>query len=864
MPKRLLPWMALCACSPLLAAPTVPEARLQQLAADPYWIALGHYERGKLGGWRSYVDDERFFLADNGESHPDAELAATLKALYASPSLGDKHAQCVYPARTRWLRQQLQLDDLPQPQCGEYDNWYRDINPHSAVLVFPAAYLNSPSSMFGHTLLRIDQADVTSNNTALLSYALNFGAYIEGMDNSILYAWKGLMGGYPGLFALVPYREKLAEYSRLENRDLWEYKLNLTPEETGRMVEHVWELKQVRFDYYFFDENCSFRLLELMEIARPGIELTEQFPLTAIPTDTVRAVKNAGLIERIDYRPSREKELLARAEPLDHAERDWAKRLADDDSLLDAPDFKALPMPRQALIQDAAFRLVRYRATGQARDSGIASRSYNLLRAINRNPPPDLQVERPGQPEDGHESRTWQFGVGSRDDRAFAEYGLRMAYHDLADNAYGFPLGAQIEIGQLKLRQYEGNRWQLQNLDLVTIRSLTPRNQLLKPLSWQVAGGLERVPGEDGDENLVSHLNGGAGGSWMFGDDLLLYAMGTARIENNRDFAAAIAPAVGFDSGLLWRNPLGNLTPGGQGRLLPQRRSAPQPGLRPAGGAGPRPRPAPERRTRVQPCRQADQRGQAGAALVLLLSQPPAHLHQGEAEQVEALPGRRLRRQGIARSQADAPDRVHRAGLDQHPVGGAQKVFLQRSVLAELAEVAFDHDSHPLGVPACLVEAGDFAAEGLRLAWAARRQDALEQPGVVEQACLGRHHVMLGAGVAHPVELERSLVPLAETALADLVIRRRTMSPEIQVLEAFAGRAALAQPLDVHYLAHRHSSLEPVKRRQGYPEVVFRRVSAPSPGRNAPGTCAAGRRRWGCACPGAKRRTAGVPPRKGS
>ncbi len=312
MPKRLLPWMALCACSPLLAAPTVPEARLQQLAADPYWIALGHYERGKLGGWRSYVDDERFFLADNGESHPDAELAATLKALYASPSLGDKHAQCVYPARTRWLRQQLQLDDLPQPQCGEYDNWYRDINPHSAVLVFPAAYLNSPSSMFGHTLLRIDQADVTSNNTALLSYALNFGAYIEGMDNSILYAWKGLMGGYPGLFALVPYREKLAEYSRLENRDLWEYKLNLTPEETGRMVEHVWELKQVRFDYYFFDENCSFRLLELMEIARPGIELTEQFPLTAIPTDTVRAVKNAGLIERIDYRPSREKELLAR------------------------------------------------------------------------------------------------------------------------------------------------------------------------------------------------------------------------------------------------------------------------------------------------------------------------------------------------------------------------------------------------------------------------------------------------------------------------------------------------------------------------------------------------------------------------
>ncbi|MFV3306594.1 DUF4105 domain-containing protein [Pseudomonas sp. NY15181] len=563
MPKRLLPWMALCACTPLFAAPQIAPERLQALASAPYWLALGHYEHAKLGGWRSFVDDPKFFLAADGEQHPDAELAATVKALYAPAELGDKHAQCVYPARTRWLRQQLQLDDLPPVACQEYKTWYSDINPHSAVLVFPAAYLNSPSSMFGHTLLRIDQADVDSDNTALLSYALNFGAYIEGMDNSILYAWKGLMGGYPGLFALVPYREKLSEYSRLENRDLWEYRLNLTPEETGRMVEHVWELKQVRFKYYFFDENCSFRLLELLEIARPGTELTDQFPLTAIPTDTVRAVKNAGMIDRIDYRPSRERELLARGAPLSHDEKVLARQLADDDRLLDSPEFKALPADRQALVQDTAFRLVRYRATGQERDAATASRSYNLLKAINQNPPPALAVERPGQPEDGHESRTWQLGAGSRDGEAFAQYGLRMAYHDLADNQYGFPLGAQIELGQLKLRQYEGNRWQLQQLDLVTIRSMTPRNELLQPLSWQVSGGWERVLGKHSDDDhdtLVGHLNGGAGGSWKLSDELQAYALGTARIENNQDFAATIAPALGFDTGLLWSNPLGNLT----------------------------------------------------------------------------------------------------------------------------------------------------------------------------------------------------------------------------------------------------------------------------------------------------------------
>ncbi|MFL1389366.1 DUF4105 domain-containing protein [Pseudomonas tritici] len=559
MLKRLA-CLALFACAPLHAAPHLDDQRLQQLANDPFWLSLGHYEAGKISGWRSYVSEKKFFLAPDGAHHPDAELKATVDALYAPASLGEKHVQCVYPARTRWLKDQLQLTDLPAVDCKEFKQWFKDVAPHSAVMIFPAAYLNSPSSMFGHTLLRIDQADVQSNNTALLSYAINFGAYIEGSDNSILYAWKGLMGGYPGLFALVPYQEKLSEYRSLENRDLWEYRLNLTQVETERMVEHVWELKQIQFDYFFFDENCSYRLLELLQVARPGLRLTEQFPLTAIPTDTVKAVKEAGLVEKIDYRPSRERELLERAKPLDSDEQQWVLKVSDDQKQLQDPAFKAIAKDRQALIIDAAYRLGRYRANGLERDTARSQRSFELLRAINQNPAPDLKIVPPGLPENGHESRTWQAGIGTRGDKAFGEYGLRMAYHDLNDNAEGFPLGAQIEILQMKLRQYEGNHWQLQQLDLATIRSLTPRNALLQPWSWQVTGGLERVPGKHDDETLVAHVNGGAGGTWQLRDDMLGFALGTVRVEHNNDFNEAISPAAGFNTGVLWRNPLGNLS----------------------------------------------------------------------------------------------------------------------------------------------------------------------------------------------------------------------------------------------------------------------------------------------------------------
>ena len=559
MLKRLA-YLALCACAPLYAAPNIDNQRVQQLANDPFWISLGHYEARKLGGWRSYVSDDKFFLAPDGAQHPDAELRTTVQALYAPANLGDKHPQCVYPARTRWLKAQLNLNDMPKVECAEFTQWFTDVAPHSTVMIFPAAYLNSPSSMFGHTLLRIDQADVQSNKTSLLSYAINFGAYIEGSDNSILYAWKGLAGGYPGLFALVPYQEKLSEYRSLENRDLWEYRLNLTPEETQRMVEHVWELKQIQFNYFFFDENCSYRLLELLQVARPGLQLTTQFPLTAIPTDTVKAVKEAGLVESIEYRPSRERELLDRAKVLDPEEQQWVLQVSADQTQLQKPAFKALPKERQALIIDAAYRLERYRANGLERDTGRSQRSFELLRAINQNPAPTLQIDTPELPENGHESRTWQLGAGSRDDKAFAEYGLRMAYHDLNDNAPGFPLGAQIEILQLKLRQYEGNKWQVQQLDLANIRSLTPRNALLKPWSWQVGGGLERVLGKHGNERLVTHVNGGAGGTWQLGDNLLGFALGTVRVEHNNDFAAFVSPAAGYNTGVLWRNPVGNLS----------------------------------------------------------------------------------------------------------------------------------------------------------------------------------------------------------------------------------------------------------------------------------------------------------------
>ena len=59
------------------------QARLHDLAADPVWLNLLHYKRQPVTGhWRSLADDPAFFNAANGNTDPQAELAATLAAFF--------------------------------------------------------------------------------------------------------------------------------------------------------------------------------------------------------------------------------------------------------------------------------------------------------------------------------------------------------------------------------------------------------------------------------------------------------------------------------------------------------------------------------------------------------------------------------------------------------------------------------------------------------------------------------------------------------------------------------------------------------------------------------------------------------------
>ena len=121
-----------------------------------------------------------------------------------------------------------------------------------------------------------------------MNFAVNYAALVDlENENSIKYVFMGIFGGYIGKFSLNRYYLKIAEYNEIENRDIWEYELNLKPEEIKKLYLHLWELQSTYFNYFYFKENCSYHLLSLLEIARPELNLQDDYYFWATPAETI-------------------------------------------------------------------------------------------------------------------------------------------------------------------------------------------------------------------------------------------------------------------------------------------------------------------------------------------------------------------------------------------------------------------------------------------------------------------------------------------------------------------------------------------------------------------------------------------------
>ena len=522
-----------------------------ELWKDPYWHTLLHYKKGPFG-LRSLVDDPRFFLAPSGKSDPKAELEATLQGLFSVGEDETQHPACRFIARYHWLAEKLEIDRsrLPVPECRRFTEMVDQIKPASMTLIFPAAHINSPASMFGHTMLTID----TASRSRLLAYAVNYSAVTRETFGPV-FAIKGLFGFYKGYFSLLPYYAKLQEYSDVDHRDIWEYPLNLDADEINRLLMHAFEMDKIYSDYYFFDENCSYDLLFLLDVARPSIGLTDQFPSWVIPVDTVRKVKENGLITGAIYRPSRATKIKYLASLLSRSDGKVALAMArgerDPDRLLE----EDIDPETKILISDLAGEFLHYQySKKEVNIAGFQERFWKILRVRSSlgGQEEDYQVPPPDPPDKGHLSNRLRLGIGVRDGRLFEEVAFRPAYHDLLDDERGYVEGAQIVFAEAALRFYSSDsKLVLQKLDIIDIISLSPRDTFFEPYSWKIKTGILQRTGDDGDDRLVYQLNPGGGVSFRVNKGSLFYFLGETDLILGGGLEGRYAVGIGASAGLL-------------------------------------------------------------------------------------------------------------------------------------------------------------------------------------------------------------------------------------------------------------------------------------------------------------------------
>ncbi len=520
----------------LCSQPIFTDTQLLKLSKEPQWRRLLHFKNGQ-----SEIDDRKFFFSQEGKNNPKSELQALVSKLISDKSNDDNATICRYPSRSTWV-----LNKLPElkksifvPQCKKLKREIKEIGAKKVTLILASAHMNSPASAFGHTFLRIDN-DPT---TPLLSYAVNYAAQTNE-DNGFIYAYQGLFGGYKGRYSINPYYKKLKEYSDLEQRDIWEHTLDLTQEEIDRMVLHILEIRHFYTDYFFLEENCSYNLLWLIEVAKKRSNLVHQFNHKAIPIDTLRAIKHENLIKESIYRPSKRKEILAISRPIEHNSKALAFAKSDEYNLSTIENLTN--KEKIASLELATEMLKIKRSDDKISKKEYLSKFLKILKVRSTFGKVDKEkIVQPSSPQKGHLSAKTTFSYLT-DNRA--ELRTKVAYHDIYDNDNGYIPGAYISFFDTAIEKKENNKIQLKEINLLEIKSYAIQDAIFKPISWEVSLGGKRVFNNE----LYSYLKAGAGVT-LGRDKLYGYTTLTPTIYYRKNSYKSIA----VNSGMLY-NPSKN------------------------------------------------------------------------------------------------------------------------------------------------------------------------------------------------------------------------------------------------------------------------------------------------------------------
>lgn len=446
---------------------------------DQKWLNLHRYKEVN-GKFESLVTNQEWFFSENGRYSPTQEAIAAIESFNERP-----RTHCLFPARVRYLKS-LGFIKAPSGNCAKLDYLKKKLTLSQVSLIFASYHVNNPSSAFGHTLFKLIGR---SQSNEYLNWGLNFSA-IQTTNNPLLYGLYGLSGQFTGKFSLLPYFMKLKEYRDSENRDLWEYSLNLDKDQVTEFVEHLWEMDKAEFNYFYLTHNCSYQLLAFLDAINPKWELTYSLPYFVIPSETLKALSQTkGLVSRINFKPSPFKHLRA-----GHKEMSIPQK-REIMSAIKSPNKEKL----NTLSTKQLDFLIEYGDYLYAQNPNPqiikAKRESQVLRSKRSEPYQKSSLKTPGPPHRIHAPAFLSIGH-KRDqfDHSLARFELRASFHEYLDldKDQAAPQWSKLVLGKIAATYNQKTQdLRLENFSLLEVEA--NEQSLFSPIapSWGMKLALE-------------------------------------------------------------------------------------------------------------------------------------------------------------------------------------------------------------------------------------------------------------------------------------------------------------------------------------------------------------------------------------
>ena len=497
------------------------QAHELHLADEPIWHKIILFRD------RAEVTSKDFYLSDLNAEHlknitPQLELDASLDAFQKNPTL-----ICKYPARYYWLSQHLSaMPTSALESCKNLPNVKQDVR-----MLLVSGYLKNPISTFGHVLITVGEENERQN---LLDSAYNFGAVIPDNENSLSYIANGFSGNYDSRFANSKFFKQDIVYAKTEQRDIWAYTLNLTPEQKALFIYHLTEVESHTFDYYFIKQNCAYRSGELLELIA-DIKTTKHITPWYAPEyifDQIEEYRKVhpDFIKSVEYLPSDQNKLYFTFSRLPSPIQ---KVINQYIQTKDLKQIEQLPESDQERIFEFLIAYLNFKQIGndkpQSKAQNQAQKKVLIQKRIQL-PINDHEPEMmPIRPSSALGEKPSRLGIGLGNDQATLNFTV---FNKDMLSSYS-NIHSEFKMLDFSWR-IKDQKIQLQSSDFIKILKIEDLGQKLvgeKKLSWELAVGAKPDPFTD--ELHRPYVRGGFGVGYDFSSNLIGYSMLSAELNDS-------------------------------------------------------------------------------------------------------------------------------------------------------------------------------------------------------------------------------------------------------------------------------------------------------------------------------------------